>query len=100
MVSAAPSNLRQLLRRTQRLVKFLALLLRTGILPIRTEGMTEHTAALFLVSGLQLVKQSFGRIQTSHQSVSILVPKHSAMLHSSTRYALDLCKIETLFFQP
>lgn len=65
VMSLAARRLGQLLRRAQLLIKLLTLLLRTRILPIRTERMAKRTLPLSFGPALQLLQQRLAPIQAS-----------------------------------
>jgi hypothetical protein len=88
----ASRRLRQLRLTPQRPIKALTLLLRTGILPIRTVRMTKCL--------LQLLDQRLRSIQIRQSALRIPAPKDSPMLHARARNALDLSKLCALLFQP
>lgn len=95
VVSTTPRSIRQLLRTPQHLVEPLTLLLRTRILPIRTERMTERP----LTTTLKLFNQRLARVKTRKQRFCIFAPKHCPMLHPRPTNSLDFRKVRSLLFQ-
>jgi hypothetical protein len=78
----APSGLCQSFRSKKGTIKSFTLLLRTRILPIRTERVTERSLLPGLCTALQLLYQCLAGVQTRKQCFCILAPKHSTMLHA------------------
>jgi hypothetical protein len=85
-----PRRLSEIIRIPQRLIKSLNLLLRTRVLPIRTERVAKRALPLALRTAFELFQQRLPRIQTSKEVLSILAPEDSSMLHARTTDALDL----------
>lgn len=84
-----PRRLGEILWITQRLIESLNLLLRTRILPVRTERVTKRALPLALRTAFKLFQQCLPRIQISEKVLGVLAPEHSTVLHARTTDALD-----------
>lgn len=99
VMGATPSRISQLLRRPQCSIKSVALILRTRVLPVRTERVAKRAFSLPLCTTLELLNERLSLIQSGEQCFRVLTPEHCAMLHTSTRDSLDLGEVGTLLLQ-